>query len=69
MEKVPTGDFSAEVDREDVFKPTFVIESLQMIRIRAVSFAYISKNLALKSRRFPHCNVYKFTATSTGGGV
>jgi hypothetical protein len=57
-------DFSANVGREDIFKPTVAKERLH--RIRVVSSG-ISKNLFVKSTMFPHCNINKFTWTFPDG--
>jgi hypothetical protein len=64
------GDFNAKVDREDIFKPTTGIEILHEISndngVRVVNFA-TSKNLTVKSTKFPHHNIHKFTWASPGG--
>jgi hypothetical protein len=68
--KILLGDFSAQVSKEDIFKPTIGNESLNEINndngVRAVNFA-TSKNLTVKSTMFPHRNVHKFTWTSPDG--
>jgi hypothetical protein len=66
--KILSGDFNAEVGREDIFKPTIGKESLHSNdnRVRVVNFA-TSKNLTVKSMMFPHCNVHKYTWTSPDG--
>jgi exonuclease III len=59
------GDFNVEVSREDTFKPKLgmrVYKKLIMIMELATS-----KNLIVKSRMFPYCNIYKFTWTSHDG--
>jgi exonuclease III len=65
--KILVGDFNANVEREDIFKPTIENESLHEISndngIRLVNFA-TSKNLRVKSTMFPHHNIYKYTWTS-----
>jgi exonuclease III len=65
--KILLGDFNAKVDREDIFKPTIVNESLHEISndngVRLVNFA-TSKNLIVKSTMFPHPNIHKYTWTS-----
>jgi hypothetical protein len=65
--KILSGDFSAKVDREDIFKPTTENKSLYKISkgnaISVVNFG-MSKNLTLKSTMFPHYNIHKFTWTS-----
>jgi hypothetical protein len=62
--KILLGDVSAKVDREDIFNPTIVNESLHEISkdngVRAVNFA-TSKNLIAKSTMFQHRNIHKFT--------
>jgi hypothetical protein len=64
------GDFNAKVGREDIFKRTIWNESLHEIindnGVRLVNFA-TSKNLAVKSTMFQHCNIYKYTWTSSDG--
>jgi hypothetical protein len=54
------GDFNAEVDREDIFKPTIGSEKLHKISnnngVRVVILA-TSKNLTVKSTVFPHQTV------------
>jgi hypothetical protein len=64
------GDFSAKVDREDIFKSPIGKESFHEISIdngvREVNFA-TSKHLTLESTMFPHCNIHKFTWTSPDG--
>jgi hypothetical protein len=66
--KIFLGDFNAEVDREDIMKPTAGNESLHEISndngVRVVDFA-TSKNLIVKSSMFPHRNIHKFTWTSS----
>jgi hypothetical protein len=61
--KILLGDFTAEVDREDIFKPTIGNESLHEISndngARVVNFATY-KNLTVKNTMFPHCNIYKY---------
>jgi hypothetical protein len=60
------GDFSAEVDREGIFKLTIGNESSHEINndngVRVVNFA-TSKNLTVKSTIFTHSNIRKFTWT------
>jgi hypothetical protein len=64
--KILLGDFGAKVGREDIFKLTIGNESLHEITssndtgVRLVNFA-TSKNLAAKSRMFPHCDIHKFS--------
>jgi hypothetical protein len=61
------GDFNAKVGKEEIFKPTIWDKSLHEINYdnegRAVNFA-TSKNLTVKSKIFPHCNIRKYTRTS-----
>jgi hypothetical protein len=68
--KILLGDFSAKVDREDIFKPTIGNESLHQISndngVRLVNSA-TSKNLKVKSTMLPHCNIHKYTWTSPDG--
>jgi hypothetical protein len=66
--KILLGDFSAKVDREDIFKPTIGDESLHEINNdkRVVNFATF-KNLIVSSTVFPHRNSHKFTWTSPDG--
>jgi hypothetical protein len=56
------GDFSSNVGREHIFKPTIGNELLQEISNnngdRVVNFAK-SKNLTVKSMMFPHRNIHK----------
>jgi hypothetical protein len=57
---------SAEVNREDIFRPTVWSESLHKISndsgVRIINFA-TSKNLVAKSATFTHRNIHKFTWT------
>ncbi|KDR12822.1 hypothetical protein L798_07067, partial [Zootermopsis nevadensis] len=68
--KIPLGDFNAKIGREDVFKPTIGSESLHALSndngVRAVTFA-TSKDLIVKSTKFPHRDVHKYTWTSPDG--
>jgi hypothetical protein len=68
--KILFGDFSAEVGKEDVFKPTIGNESLHEISndigVGLVNFV-TSKNLRVKSTMFPHCNIHKYTWTFPDG--
>jgi hypothetical protein len=56
-----------KVGRENIFTPTIGNESLQEIsndnRVRTVNFA-TSKNLVIKSTKFPHKKIHKYTWTS-----
>jgi hypothetical protein len=67
--KIFLGDFNAKEGREDIFKPTIQNESFHEISndngVREVNFT-TSKNLAVKSTMFPHCNIHEFTWTSDG---
>jgi hypothetical protein len=67
--KILLGDLNAKVGRKGIFKPTTGNESLHEIsndnEVRVVNFA-TSKNLIVKSKMFPHCNIHKFTWTSDG---
>jgi hypothetical protein len=68
--KMFLGDFNAKVGREDIFKPTIGNESLHEISnhsgVRVVNFA-TSKNLTVKSTKFPHRNIHKVTWMSPDG--
>jgi hypothetical protein len=63
-------DFNAKVGREDIFKLTIGNECLHEISndngARLVNFA-TSKNLRVKSKMFPHCNIHKYTWTTPDG--
>ncbi|PNF35687.1 hypothetical protein B7P43_G17421 [Cryptotermes secundus] len=64
--------FNAKVGREDLFKPTIGNESLHEISndngVGVIDFA-TSKNLTVKSTKFPHRIIHKFTWTSSGGKI
>jgi hypothetical protein len=66
--KILLGDFNA--GRGDIFKLTIGNESLHEISndngVSSVNFA-TAKNLRVKSRMFPHHNVYKYTWTFLDG--
>jgi endonuclease/exonuclease/phosphatase family metal-dependent hydrolase len=68
--KILLGDFNAKEGREDIFKPAIRNESLHEIindnGVRSVNFA-TSKNLRVKSTKFPHRNIHKHTWTSPDG--
>jgi hypothetical protein len=68
--KMLTGNFNAEVGREDIFKPKIVNDTLYEINydngVRVVNFA-TSKNLTVKSTMFSHCNIHKCTWASPDG--
>ena len=61
------GDFNAKVGRDNIFYPTIGTESVHPESndndIRLVNFA-TSKNLTVKSTKFPHHNIHKYTWTS-----
>jgi exonuclease III len=61
------GDLNAKVGREDIFEPTTGNESLQEISndngVRLVNLATF-KSLRVKSTKFPHYNIHKYTWTS-----
>jgi hypothetical protein len=67
--KIFLGDFSAKVDKEDIFKPTIGNESLHEISnengVRVVNFATYNY-LIVKRTMFSHRNIHKFTWTSDG---
>ena len=68
--KILLGDFNAKVGRENMFQPTMWTESVHPESnengIRLVNFA-TSKNLIVKSTKFPHRNIHKYTWTSPDG--
>jgi hypothetical protein len=68
--KILSGDFSAKVGREDIFKLTIGNGSLHETSndngVRVVNFA-TSKNQVVKSTMFPHCKIRKYTWTSPDG--
>jgi hypothetical protein len=68
--KILMGDFSAKVGREDIFKPIIGNKSLHEGSndngVRVVNFV-TSKNLIVKSTKFPHCDIHKHTWTSPDG--
>jgi hypothetical protein len=65
--KILPGEFNAKVTREVIFKPTIWNESLHEISndngVRLVNFV-TSKNLRVKSTKFPHRNIDKYIWTS-----
>ena len=65
--KLLLGDFNANVERENIFKPTTGDGSLHQHSndngVRIVKFA-TSKNLVVNSTIFPHRNIHKYTWTS-----
>jgi exonuclease III len=68
--KILLGDFNAKIGREDIFKLTVGNETLHEISndngVRVVNFA-TSKNFIVKSTRFSHHNINKYTWTSPEG--
>jgi hypothetical protein len=62
--KIMLGDFNAKVGREDILKQTIGNGSSHEISkdngVRVIKFA-TSKNLVIKSARFPHRNIHKYT--------
>ena len=62
--KILIGDFNAKVGRDNIFQPRIGNESLHPEStdngIRLVNFATF-KNLTVKSTKFPHCNIHKYT--------
>ena len=66
--KIRLWDFNAEVARENIFNPTVGSESLHPeSNDDAVGLANFrtSKNLVVKSTKFPHRNIYKYTRYHT----
>jgi hypothetical protein len=65
-------DFNAKVGREYIFKPTIGNESLREINndngVRVVNFV-TSKNLVVKSTKFPRRKIHKYTWTSPEGNT
>jgi hypothetical protein len=68
--KIMSGDFSAKVGKEDIFRRTIWNETLHEISndngVAAVKFA-TSKNLIAKSTMRSQCNIHKFTWISPDG--
>jgi hypothetical protein len=68
--KILLGDFDAKVGMEDIFKPTIRNEIVHDINddngVMLVNFA-TSENLRVKSMMFPHCNIHRYTWTSSDG--
>ena len=62
--KILLGDFNAKLVRENIFQPTIGTESVHPESkdsgIRLVNFA-TSKNLIVKSTKFSHRNIHKYT--------
>jgi hypothetical protein len=70
--KIVLGDFTAEVGRENIFKPTIGNESLHEISndngVTVVNFATYKK-LVVKCTMFSHLNIHKYTWTSPEGNT
>jgi hypothetical protein len=68
--KTLLGDFSPNIGREGLFKLTIGNKSLHEISndngVREVNSA-TSKHLIVKSTMFSHCNICKYTWTSSDG--
>jgi endonuclease/exonuclease/phosphatase family metal-dependent hydrolase len=68
--KILLGDINAKVERENLFKPTVVNESLHQESndnvVRIVDFA-TSKNPVVMSTMFPQRKIHKYTWTSPDG--
>ena len=68
--KILLGDFNAKVGRENIFQSTKGTESIYPESndngIRLVNFA-TSKNLIVKSTKFPHRIIHKYIWTSPDG--
>jgi len=68
--KIMLGDYNAEMERQDIFKPTFRNDSLHHdsndndVRIANLAAA---KNLVVKRMMFPHRNIHEYTWTSSDG--
>jgi hypothetical protein len=68
--KILLAGFNAKVGREDIFKPTIGNESLHEISNEGrVVNSSTSKNLIVKSIKFPHSNIHKFTWTLPDGNT
>jgi hypothetical protein len=65
--KILPGDLSAEVDREDICKPTVGNKSFHEVSngngVKVVNFATF-KTLTVKNTMFPRCNIHKCYWTS-----
>jgi hypothetical protein len=61
-------DFNVRVGKEDIVKPIVGNESLHEIRrdnrVRSLNVA-TSKNVTVRSMMTQHCNIHKFTWTSS----
>jgi hypothetical protein len=70
--KILLGYFNAKVGKKGIFKPTIGNESLHEIYndngVKVVNFA-ASKNPTVKSTKFLHYNIHKFTWTSPDGKI
>jgi hypothetical protein len=68
--KIILGDFSAKLERDDIFKPTNKNESLHQDSndndFRIVTFS-ISKNLVVESTMFLHLKIHEYTWISPDG--
>ena len=68
--KILLGDFNAEVERENISKPTNGNDGMPHDSndngVRIINFG-TSKNLVVKSTIFPHRNIHKYTWTSPDG--
>jgi hypothetical protein len=66
------GDFNAKVGREDRFKQATGNENVHKISndngIRAANFVR-SKNIIIKSTKFPNCNAHKFIWSCPDGNT
>jgi hypothetical protein len=67
--KILLGDFSAKVGRDDIFKPVGCESLHEIINYNGVGVVNFSasKSVIVKSTKFLHCNVHKFTWTSPDG--
>jgi Exonuclease III len=65
--KILLGDFNAKIERENIFQTTIGTQSVRPESndngIRLVNSAS-SENIIVKSIRFPHHNIHKYTLTS-----
>ena len=68
--KILLGDFNAKVGQENIFQRTIENKSIHWENndngIRLVNFA-TSKNIIVKSSKFPHFNIHKYTWTLPDG--
>jgi hypothetical protein len=65
--KILLGDFNAKVGKEDIFNGNEGLhEASNDNRVRVINFE-TSKNLIVKSTKFPHCDIHKHTWTSADG--